>query len=65
MADWISVKDRLPERRVTVLGYWPAGIRSEMSSVEYEFGSWWRPGSLYDSCSTPTHWVSLPEAPNG
>ena len=68
---WISVKDRLPERR---LPHFPEqsyrvlvarGMRPEMSIYRFDYQGWFHPDdSLLELCGV-THWMPLPDPPNG
>ena len=63
---WISVKDRLPELHTKVLCCGVKGGRfiAELASWGHENCLYWtkRDGK---GCSRPTHWMPLPEAPEG
>ena len=71
MSDWISVKDRLPEKHETVLMY----LQSDTNYIQayYEIGFYqpqkakWYPEDLnyIEDCYTVTHWCYLPEPPKG
>ncbi len=58
---WISVKDRLPEVFVTVLGWSDANDQIEF--VYYDSNiSCWLEDATRCGCEI-THWMSLPEPP--
>lgn len=64
MAEWISVKDRLPDKNGTVIGCYIGG---DMEFVVYYNGEF----LSYDEEGYPhkahyiTHWMPLPEPPKG
>ena len=59
MAEWISVKDRMPEKGSSVLIYSKEGKRAEGT---YMGGGRWM--QYRWSCYvTVTHWMPLPEPP--
>lgn len=64
MAEWISVKDRLPEKDKYCFchsnkygGYMFIGYRG------WHSGEWMEGGALH--IGTVTHWMPLPEPPKG
>jgi hypothetical protein len=59
MNEWISVKDRLPEKDGTYLVNEFISCNG-VHSLWYDKGSGWD----YDSNETVTHWQPLPEPPN-
>jgi hypothetical protein len=59
MAEWISVKDYLPEPHVDVLTY--RAKNGYMEVVHRTKNRWW-----CEHKSNPiTHWMHLPDAPKG
>ncbi len=66
MSEWISVKDRLPEKAEMVLafGYWEGGPQVAIGACDRNFDSWYvinGVGTLAFVCIT--HWMPLPEPP--
>jgi hypothetical protein len=60
--EWISVKDRLPEKFVDVLSYCDHNASFQIDCVD-EKGKWY---SEYKySGYTVTHWMPLPQPPKG
>lgn len=49
MADWISVKDRLPDRGADVLAFMRNGVETRIVACNYG--------------DNVTHWMPLPEPP--
>lgn len=70
MAEWISVKDRLPPENKRVLTYDPfyedAIFISQYANEFFveSFGVNWI-HQVYGEKCTVTHWAELPEPPNG
>lgn len=65
MSEWISVKDRLPEKFVSVLGYVP-NLKSYQVVHECFLGShgdWYTPMAYEEKEIMVTHWMPLPEPP--
>lgn len=65
MSEWISVKDRLPERLEAVLGYMP---NLAPCPVVHECfldsrGDWYVPIAFREKKLMVTHWMPLPEPP--
>lgn len=62
MSEWISVKDRLPEKEIDVLG--SADDPRIMLTVRYS-GSIWYPNHFCEEgiIDGITHWMHLPELP--
>lgn len=59
--DWISVKDRLPERADDYLVYFDDGFITTTSYTADENGEMdWE---LWAGSGEPTHWMPLPEPP--
>lgn len=62
---WISVNDRMPEQRTTVLVY--CKNNGKQFVARYSYNTWWlsfRDGPpLFEDYSLPTHWMHLPEPP--
>ena len=54
MSEWISVKDRLPDRNSVVIVYYPT-MRG--TSAEIQIHKAWA------MSGTATHWMPLPEPP--
>ena len=78
MAEWISVKDRLPEEDTPVLiyapntgGIWMAGYCGEYRVMQVQVRpAYWESYGSYDECmefkpQDVTHWMPLPEPPEG
>lgn len=67
MSEWISVKDKLPKRYMTVLT-WEKALRPELGfepqyqlAARFSSGEWCqRSGQKYYEI---THWMPLPEPP--
>lgn len=59
MSDWISVKDRLPEKNDRVLCFSPQAAGAETGGISVQWG--W----MCKSCKSSdiTHWQPLPEPP--
>lgn len=62
--EWISVKDRLPEKEIDVLVY--NGVAFSVSALIYKYGNdgWHERGDGYDY-GYVTHWMPLPKSPEG
>ena len=58
MAEWISVKDRLPMKNDRVLVYRPEMKESDVGAVSVQFG--W---NCRRNKTDITHWMPLPEPP--
>ena len=59
MAEWISVKDRLPMKNYRVLVYRPEMKESDVGAVSVQFG--W---NCRRKKTDITHWMPLPEPPS-
>lgn len=59
-AEWISVKDRLPEEEKEVLCYLGNSLAKSTVVAFRRRGEWYFDGWI---CPTVTHWRPLPEAP--
>lgn len=63
MSEWISVKDRLPARGQEVL-WWEVGTPYDETHRYYSMGIYnpdvWQPRLTF-----ATHWMPLPEPPEG
>ena len=60
MAEWISVKDRLPkDHMVVLLGY--AGMFTDCGYYDEEEAEWCNYESI--KVEYPTHWMPKPEPP--
>ena len=59
MAEWISVKDRLPMKNDSVLVYRPEMKESDVGAVSVQFG--W---NCRRKKTDITHWMPLPEPPS-
>jgi hypothetical protein len=71
-AGWISVKDRLPENELTVIGYTPVdgymfiGFHKTEVAFGYDWSSWYIITSMRSTkkiTKKVTHWMPLPEPP--
>lgn len=64
MSEWISVKDRLPEPFVPVLGYMPLRISDNIEILYRTKTELWN-SQEHGDCffGTPSHWMPLPEPP--
>lgn len=64
MSDWISIKDRLPEKGIPILVYWDCivsmGIHMNGGFVVLEDFMYRAHGVGYDLV---THWMPLPKSP--
>lgn len=62
MSEWISVKERLPEKKRRVMVYTTQGMYrlGVFSFVGKEGAVWFK---CDRSCITCTHWMPLPEPP--
>lgn len=74
MSEWISVKDRLPQKEEAVLmAFWceengHGNMAVGFCREEYGHIGWFSftDESFYTDCdATPTHWMPLPEPPGG
>lgn len=67
MGEWISVKDRLPDRTERVLcACWDYVTKSYWHELLwFENGNWWKSLATYDANYNKhvTHWMPLPEPP--
>lgn len=63
MTEWISVKDRLPEKtsRCIVSRFDYVTCTSFIDILWFEKDSWW--DRLYPGNFAVTHWMPLPEPP--
>lgn len=60
---WISVEDRLPETRRSVLGWCPE-YQNIYCLSQHEDGTWWFFSDGNIKCSEEvTHWMPLPKPP--
>ena len=59
---WISVEDKLPQEMVSVLGYFP--INGSIRMVVYT-GNYWSDFPYSYSKNGVTHWMPIPEKPDG
>ena len=64
MTDWISVKDRLPKAKETVIGYEAAFDSIGLVYREPDSETFIDCDGFY-SLDTVTHWMPLPEPPKG
>lgn len=69
--EWVSVKDRLPERKVWVIGYKEGQSKDDWTHpidqlIMYYTGPGEWSGWMKDTgyTFTPSHWMPLPEKPN-
>lgn len=69
---WISVKDRLPENELMVIGYTPVdgymfiGFHKTEVAFGYDWSSWYIITSMRSTkkiTKKVTHWMPLPEPP--
>ena len=58
MAEWISVKDRLPEKCQCVITYRKCSDDAAYMDCESYYGEW-----AFDPPFKVTHWMPLPEKP--
>ena len=67
MAEWISVKERLPEIWVKVLAFQPTfdeDARGMIRGAVYIGNGKWRETERHEMMELPvTHWMQLPEPP--
>jgi hypothetical protein len=64
MPDWISVKERLPQDRYSVLVYCPDNKCAFTAYYDDSVGKWVHFGGLPDEVYRPvSHWMPLPEPP--
>lgn len=69
MAEWISVKDRLPECGVSVLIHFKSGLNMAagfLQDVDEDRTMWcaYTDDGFYADCDyEPSHWMPLPEPP--
>lgn len=68
MSEWVSVKDRLPEKMADVLMYFREGNMTVGfwydGDEHITFWSSYTDGGYYTDCdSEPTHWMPLSEPP--
>ncbi|MBB5508098.1 DUF551 domain-containing protein [Paraburkholderia atlantica] len=70
MAEWISVKDRLPKQNevVVITGY--SRCRGDVTDVRFTVMAVHMDGTFYndetgDDFYPPTHWIELPPIPEG
>ena len=61
--EWVSVKDRLPEQGVYVLGFRPDAVFdknkiTKLGKTQFENAEW-----LFEGIERVTHWMPLPEPP--
>lgn len=62
MAEWISVKDRLPEEDTDVLIFSRKfKICTIGRCMKSSWGRWWT--TNHAGCANITHWMPLPEPP--
>ena len=59
--EWISVKDKLPDKYKEVLAYYPIGGIEILCYSR--IGKWFNP-STQESTNEPSHWMPLPSSPN-
>ncbi len=66
MADWISVKDRLPDRGADILAFMRNGAETRIVACNYGDNVWY---DCVMNCivafQNVTHWMPLPEPPKG
>ena len=60
--EWISVKDRLPEQYKTVIG-WDGHFMGEVEHHGNDFV--WMDDDGFNDFADVTHWMPLPEPPEG
>lgn len=71
MSEWISVRDRLPEKSMKVLAYAPNPYIPEARGtiMVLDYSHRWKAFNAFDSTDAEyaikdvTHWMTLPEAP--
>ena len=62
---WIPVSERLPEKGVPVIGWFPGATQSFECSLNEHDGVWCDYGTgiyLYEN-ERPTHWMPFPDGP--
>lgn len=60
MGEWVSVKDRLPEKLGSYLCAFKDGRVGLCRFVAWRY--WWEEGTMYP-LPTVTHWMPLPDHP--
>ena len=64
--EWIPVTERLPEKGVPVIGWFPGATHSFECAINEHDGVWceWGTGIYLYEDERPTHWMPLPAPPN-
>ena len=67
MSDWIDVKVKMPKEKITVLVFCPNPPQhnGDIFDAEYEDGEWWGKTGPISDLGDVTHWMPLPDKPNG
>ena len=65
MPRWIPVTERLPEKGVPVIGWFPGAMQSFECALNEHDGVWceWGTGIYLYENERPTHWMPFPDPP--